>query len=735
MKSGSHDYSFRNQNFCAVPPLTPTPNACGSAAGCKIDDSWEIIVPASDSRLVRYYADDLSHFFADAFGVSLRIRYVKNIRSYIDNPSGKIILIQESDRAGNLVVSDMKAAFHLLVADSYVIVTGKTERGTARGVYYLEDSMRLRGECSLLHEDMEHAPLFCPRMTHSGTELDTFPDNFLEACAHAGMDAIIIYAGHPDSHLHGFEDPEALWPGAGRGYCDFANLVWRAEGYGLDVYVYSHILCDVHPDEPEAEAYYEASFGKLFKSAPGIKGLIFVGETFEFPSKDPHTSGVRCQLQPKDDPRVSPGWYPCYDYPQLLSLIQKTVRKYNPDVDIVFWTYNWGYVDKEARLALIENLPKGITLQVTFEMWESFIGVNGKRYSIDDYSISFPGPSQVFIDEAEKAKELGIRLYTMANTGGRTWDNGVTPYLPVPQQWQKRYEALRRANKKYGLMGLMENHHYGWLPSFLSLFSKNAFTTNGLPNDEMLRQIAARDYGSSADLALRAWECFSEGISKVIAAGVDQYGPYRCGPTYPLLFDQTAAELQIPSAPWAWHKGGSIWNPVYNDSVFPNYENTVMRYRHVKTVKEHFARGVKLLEEAAETLKVPFGSEVSRQIAVARFLLCTYVTTENVIGWTMAKALLLRGEKDIPKDGMRAVRETLGIKNTPAELTEYMKQIAAQETENVAAALKCWEEDSSIGFEASMEYAFNDVFAEWKNAETERSLQRLEEWLGRGDVL
>lgn len=57
-----------------------------------------------------------------------------------------------------------------------------------------------------------------------------------------------------------------------------------------------------------------------------------------------------------------------------------------------------------------------------------------------------------------------------------------------------------------------------------------------------------------------------------------------------------------------------------------------------------------------------------------------------------------------------------------------MKQIAAQETENVAAALKCWEEDSSIGFEASMEYAFNDVFAEWKNAETERSLQRMKRW-------
>ena len=28
-------------------------------------------------------------------------------------------------------------------------------------------------------------------------------------------------------------------------------------------------------------------------------------------------------------------------------------------------------------------------------------------------------------------------------------------------------------------------------------------------------------------------------------------------------------------------------------------------------------------------------------------------------------------------------------------------------------ALTCWEEDSSIGFEASMEYVFNDEFAKW----------------------
>ena len=725
--TGKHDYSFRNRDFQAVPALTPTPNAAGTA-GCRIDEDWEMIVPASDSRLARYFSGDLCRFFADAFGVCLRVRRVKNLTDYLENPRNRIFLMTENDAPGYSVDSAMEGAFRVCITDSHVIVVGKTERGTARGVYYLEDSMRLRGECSLLPEENEHAPLFSPRMTHSGTELDTFPDNFLEACAHAGMDAIIVYAGHPDTHLHGFTDPKALWPGTGWGYCDFNNLVWRAEGFGLDVYVYSHMLCDVHPDDPSAEDYYDQSFGTLFRNCHGIKGVILVGETFEFPSRDPHTCGVRIQLKPAGDSRVSPGWYPCSDYPQLVNMVKNTIQKYNPEADIVFWSYNWGWSEKAARLALIENLPKDITLLVTFDMWESFIGKNGKPYTIDDYSISFEGPSRVFLDEAEKAKEMGIRLYAMANTGGRTWDNGAAPYLPVPQQWQKRYEALCRANADYGLCGLMENHHYGWLPSFLSLFSKNAFTTNGIPNEEMLCQIARRDYGEYADMAMQAWAYFSEGISNVVAAAVDQYGPYRCGPTYPLLFDQKAGELNIPSVPWAWHKGGGIWNPVYPDPVFPDYENTLLRYSHVKTVKESFRKGLDLLETAAERLNLSAGSEISRQIAVARFLYCTYVTTENVIGWNMAKKILLSGK---PPEGADAVREALGITDrAPEGLAQFMKNVAALETENVSLALTCWKEDSSIGFEASMEYVFNDEFAKWKNAETVKSLKRLEQYLG-----
>lgn len=729
MIKGVHNYSFRNKDLLEYKPLSPTENDSADAI-CSIDDSWEIVIAKTDSRLVNYFSRDLVRFLSESFDVFLRVRKTERIADELSNPFKKIILICEADGVDCSCESQEQGAFYIDVSKNSVIIKGKSERGTAKGVYYIEDFMRLIGRPCLNEESCEHTPLFAPRMTHSGIEFDTYSDNYLEACAHAGMDAIIVFSGHDNTNLHGFNDPDGMWQDAGIGYCDFNNLVWRAEGYGLDVYIYSHIKCDVHPDDKEAEEYYENSFGVFFQNHPGIKGIIFVGETFEFPSKDERTTGIRCRFKPKGDTRPSPGWFPCTDYPVLLKRIRDTIYKYNKNVDIVLWSYNWGYTPREDRLKLIENLPKHISLLVTFEMWEWFVDENGNKYKVDDYSVSFPGPAQVFLDEAQKAKELGIKLYAMANTGGKTWDIGPVPYLPCPQQWQKRYEGLRECNFKYNLSGLMECHDYGWAPSFLTLFTKNAFTTNSISDSKMLEAIARRDYGKEYEKAIDAWNCFSEGMSLVVASGKDQYGPYRCGPTYPLLFDQTTEELDIPSVDWARHPNGQIWFPVYCEDVWSDPKSPIMRYRRLCAVIELFEKGLGLLEEAKKKLGADYGSEISKQIALVRFMYCTYRTTSNVILWQIAKKLLIAIKEKKEQDNMEILFDAIGVKEkTMEELASFMKQIAENETKNTLMAVKCWEEDSIIGFEASEEYVFDNELAEWKNNETKNSLQRLEAYL------
>lgn len=729
MNPNTHNYSFRNRPLIETPRLAPTGNPVKEES-CRLDESFEILLPVTDSRLARYYSADLCRFLTDAFGLSLRVRFVEDAAAFLSVPTRRILLLSESDAPTLSVASEMAGAFRITVTEDYVLIVGKTERGVAQGVYYLEDMMRLAGLPVIGCEDCEHAPLFSPRMTHSGTELDTFPDTFLEAAAHAGMDAIIVYAGHPDSHLHGFPDADALWPGTGRGYCDFANLVWRAAGYGLDVYVYSQMICDRHPDDPEAYAYYDASFGRLFREAPGLRGLILVGESFEFPSKDPHTCGVRVQKRAKDDKRPSPGRYPSQDYPEMLSLVRDVVRAYTPDADIVFWSYNFGWTPKEARLSLIERLPRDITYLVTFEVWERLADEKGRRYSVADYSIAFPGPARVFCEEAEKAAECGLRLYTMGNTGGRTWDSGGAPYLPAPQQWQKRYRAIREAQERYGVFGLMENHHYGFFPSFVSFLAKYAFMTGCRTDDEMLRAVATRDYGKHADKAVKAYALLSEGMSRVIPAMIDQYGPYRCGPTYPLLFTQTASELRIPKKPWAWHPAGGIWRPVYPDDVFGDVDSSILRLERVSEAADLFAEGVRLLGEAVRDSRAPYGGEVSRILAVATYLSCSLVTARHVMAWNIAKRLLLWHSEDgqPPREG--ELLHAIGLADrAPATLAAYMHRIAEAERENVEKALLCWREDSAIGFEASMEYVFDAENAAWKLSELDRSLLLLDEYM------
>src|SRR4029079_14793393 len=87
-----------------------------------------------------------------------------------------------------------------------VVICGCDERGAGQGAYYLEDVMNLRAGPFLRPQDVTRAPLFGPRMTHSGWALAEFPDAHLNAIAHAGMDAILVFVPGvdrtPDERAH-----------------------------------------------------------------------------------------------------------------------------------------------------------------------------------------------------------------------------------------------------------------------------------------------------------------------------------------------------------------------------------------------------------------------------------------------------------------------------------------------------------------------------------------------------
>ena len=138
----------------------------------------------------------------------------------------------------------------------------------------------------------------------------------------------------------------------------------------------------------------------------------------------------------------------------------------------------------------------------------------------------------------------------MSNAAGLTWDFGVIPYEPAPFQWARRYRALMDAHERYGLCGTVDAHHFGWWPSVICEMAKWSLWEPETPLEELAAQLARRDYGAAAaPSVLDCWRKWSEAMTFYIPTDEDQYGPFRIGPSYPLILQVSklgSKNLKLP---------------------------------------------------------------------------------------------------------------------------------------------------------------------------------------------
>lgn len=682
------NYEFRKRlNVVHIPDRRDMSVKPSRADACLTND-WIIAVPHDTSPYLLRVAQDLQDYLLTSMGISAAVRK-EHLKNVLGRTAPNAIVLGTGVNFPALGEGlSVPRSFRMIVKPDLIMVCGADERGTAQGCYYIEDVMNLAEAPILPMGDTTRSPIFQPRMVHSGWGIDQFPDVHLNAIAHAGMDAILVFVKDVNRSTTGF--------------LDMNDLIFRASNFGLDVYFYSYLHSSKHPDELDAEAYYEGTYGRLMRECPGAKGIVFVGESCEFPSKDERTKGRtrHCPVPQgsENDPRPFPGWWPCRDYPQWLDLIKRVIRRQNPNADIVFWTYNWGWAPAEDRVALIEVLPVDISLQATFEMFET-IPKQGIKTRCVDYTASFEGPGNYFRTEAEAAHRRGIPLYTMANTAGLSWDIGIIPYEPIPFQWNRRYEALRKAHEKWGLQGLMESHHYGWWPSVVSELAKWSYW-NPVPDfDVLTKRLADRDFGAKGGcLALQAWQSWSNAIRSYVPTNEDQYGPFRIGPAYPLVF--LDRDVEIPAADYA-HFGNRIVKTLYRSHA-PNDVPTEIELLEQMTAQ--WQDGVKAITQAVAAAPASKRPNAYRMQVLGEFIQCCIQTTIHVKKWYLLN---------------RCVQENtdlLGRKNA----LDGMIALARQEIRNANAAIPLVEADSRLGWEPSMEYMCDRSHIEWKIAHLQR---------------
>lgn len=568
------------------------------------------------------------------------------------------------------------------VTEKSVLIQAYDVRGIAQAFYYLEERMNKRLAPVLKIEVTEQRPAFSPRMIHSGYDMDTYPDEYLSAVAHNGFDAIIVFVKDSTHSAHG--------------ECDFCDIVKRAAKYGIDVYAYSYLKNFMNPTEEGAKEHYAEVYGTIFREIPGLRGMIFVGESIEFASNDPHVSKKTVHDKPKDgipDGKISPGWWPCNDYPEWISLVRDSIRAVSPDADVVFWTYNFGYVEAKYRVELLKKIPTDISLLVTYEMFDLYQMGEGEGM-VMDYTISHVGPGKYFLSEAKIAAERGIRLYSQVNTCGRTWDYGVSPYEPFPYQWAARHKSLLESREKYGLSGLMESHHFGFLPSFISEIVKNNYTLGAMSFENKLLEIAKEYAGDEYEKFIEGMKEVDETIRHYVPSDENQYGAFRVGPAYPLCL---VRGIKYPDPPGVY-MGNRIYGTMRdNYDYWGRHDCYSLRVKaeieENKKARECLRRGLKILNSVENKTE-----KLERLINLVSFLEKCHTTSIN------AQSFYVESYKMYSADTKAKLSACLA----------KLERIAKAEYKNAKSAIPLVKRDSSIGFEASMGYQCDEAAIRWK---------------------
>lgn len=652
-----------------------------------VPDGLAVVLPDGYDIVVETAAWDFADYMLKSMDQSAMV--TKNAP---DTPCLKISYNKNLGEASGYM------GYRIAVSDSGITLEGYDSEGIAQGLYFLEDLMNLRRAPFLEKKTTAKKALFSPRFAQSPFGMFEYNDECLSHMAHLGYDAIMLWIKGLNINKRG-------------DFIDMRLLCDRAEKYGIKVYIQLYADHSAHPDDPGAEEFYDKLYGTIFEACPKIKGVELVGEANHFHSKDPDPRvGIAPLTANFEDNiptgKVTPGFWPCRDYPQWISLIKKCISKYRPDVDIVFCTYNWSWVEESERLRLIENLPTDITLLSAWDVCQKF-RVGDAIGTTTDYSLRQTEASDYFASEARAAKKRGIKVYANTETAGLTWDFGVIPYEPMPYQWLRRFESIVKANEEWGVCGLLECIHYGFYPSFISDLEKWAFFTHEENLTDILHQILKRDFGEeSFDKVNEAMKKWSEAISHATGSNEDQYGAFRIGPAYPLwvvdprtdIFGIMPENGRIPNENNAMF-GNAIYNPAYTPDMGFNRDNSMPGLRlfgemkEIEIMRDLLLEGINILES------IPSPNEkLLRVLNIGKFMYRTCITGLNV-----KKLFVMNQKLNITGDAQKML-----------DIIDDMEKLLIEERENVENTIPVVEADSRLGWEPSMEYMGDEKCLRWK---------------------
>ncbi|HXK45437.1 MAG TPA: hypothetical protein PL060_05720, partial [bacterium] len=308
------------------------------------------------------------------------------------------------------------------------------------------------------------------------------PDSYLEEIAKEGFNAVWLHCVLKDIVSCD------VFPEFGRKETEqipaLNRLIEKAGKYGLKVFLYfceprgfreEDVFWKNHPDvkgqslicrgispfsgkyyalcsstEKVKEYLYQSSYN-LFKKASGLGGVFMITASEFHTHCYSHYPKWRLNFADLLMSEWAKNTFECtrcqerepYEVvAEIIQLVNKGIKDANPEAKVIAWNWSWYIIEPDPQRELINRLPEDVIILADFERG-GYRNILNKRLEIDEYSLSYTGPSPRFKKLFTLAKERNMKVIAKLQIGS-THELVTVPYIPVPYKVAEKLHRMRK---------------------------------------------------------------------------------------------------------------------------------------------------------------------------------------------------------------------------------------------------------------------------------------------------
>ena len=368
----------------------------------------------------------------------------------------------------------------------------------------------------------------------------------------------------------------------------------------------------------------------------------------------------------------------------VITTLRDGTRAASTTAHTIAWNWGWTQFEPEPQPSLLARLPRDITLLLDWERGGQRLMPDGREIFIDEYSLSYTGPSERFQATMQEARRHGLAVMAKLQIG-TTHELATVPNMPLIDQLYRKLVQV----EELAPGGMLATWNFGNSFSLNTAAIARFAHTVARPSPEVfVRQLAAEYFpGAAPDgvaqaiaqlTAAMAWFPFSLNML--------YWGPCNYALATPLTLAPLTGKPMAES--WMMRERGDDLAP----SLGPfTLEEVIACF---SSLVEAWQQGV---EQLSTALAGCAHLHAAQELGVARIIGCCYRSARNVY-----QVYRLRRER-------------------PADAEPQFRVIVADEIANLQAALPLIAADPRIGFHAECQgYQFDAQAVEKKLRELEK---------------